>query len=136
ALVAVDDAQWLDGASLDALAYALRRITDGPVSVLVAARTQAPADPLTAGEPPPPDAWRGLLAAVPAAAVIDLAPLDMRQIQNLLPGHVTAAQARMVAQKSRGDPFWALQVAAALGPGPQGALPGAPVPPLARTLTD
>src|SRR5436305_5848 len=81
--------------------------------------------------------WRGgVQAAVPAAAVIDLAPLDMRQIRNLLPGHVTAAQARMVARQSRGNPFWALQVAAAPDPGPQGALPGAPVPPLARTLTD
>lgn len=135
-LVAVDDAQWLDGASLDALVYALRRIAEGPVSVLVAARTQASADPLTAGEPPPPHAWRSLLAAVPTAAVLDLAPLDTWQIRNLLPDYVTAGQARMVAQQSRGNPFWAIQIAADLYSGPQGALPSTPVPPLARTLSD
>ena len=84
-LVAVDDVQWLDQASLDALAFALRRVASGPLSLLVAARTEAAADPLTAGAPPPSRAWQALLAAVPAAEVIDLAPLDMWQVQNLLP---------------------------------------------------
>ena len=48
-LVAVDDVQWLDEASLDALAFALRRVTSEPLSLLVAARTEAAADPLTTG---------------------------------------------------------------------------------------
>ena len=113
-LVAIDDVQWLDEASLEALAFALRRITAGPLSLLLAARTEAAADPLTAGAPPPSHGWRDLLAAVPAAEVIDLAPLDMWQIQNLLPPTVTAAQARLVAGQSRGNPFWALQVSASL----------------------
>ena len=42
-VVAVDDVQWLDEASLDALAFALRRVTSGPLSLLVAARTAATA---------------------------------------------------------------------------------------------
>ena len=71
-LVAIDDVQWLDAASLEALAFAVRRITAGPLSLLLAARTQAPADPLTAGEPAPPSGWRELLAAVPAAEEIVL----------------------------------------------------------------
>jgi DNA-binding CsgD family transcriptional regulator len=129
-LVAVDDVQWLDEASLDALTFALRRIPDGPLSLLVAARTEAAADPLTVGAPLPSHGWRDLLAALPAAVVIDLAPLDMWQVQNLLPRTVTAAQAREVARQSRGNPFWAIQVAASL----EGA--ESQLPPLARTLTD
>ena len=104
-LVAIDDVQWLDEASLDALAFALRRVAGGPLSVLLAARTGAAADPLTAGAPPPSAGWRELLAAVPAAEVVDLEPLDMWQIQNLLPQTVTAAHAREVARRSRGNPF-------------------------------
>ena len=46
--------------------------------------------------------------------MIDLAPLDMWQIQNLLPRTVTAAQARLVARQSRGNPFWAVEISASL----------------------
>jgi DNA-binding NarL/FixJ family response regulator len=129
-LIAVDDVQWLDEASQDALAFAVRRVPDGPLSLLVAARTEAAADPLTAGSPPPPRGWRDLLAALPVTEMIDLTPLDMWQIQNLLPPTVSAAQAREIARQSRGNPFWAKQVAAALGSA------DGPVPQLARTLTD
>ena len=128
-LIGVDDAQWLDEASLEALTFALRRLADGPLSLMVAARTEATADPRTVGAPPPSHGWRQLLAAIPAADVIDLAPLELWQVQNLLPRTVTAAQAREVARQSRGNPFWALQVSASL----EGA--GSQVPPLARTLT-
>jgi len=127
-LVAIDDVQWLDQASLEVLAFALRRVSAGALSLLVAARAEAAADPLTAGAPPPPHDWQELLAALPATAVIDLAPLDMWQVQNLLPANVTAVQARLVARQSRGNPFWAIQIAASLDSAPGG------VPPLARTL--
>ncbi|HEY3648818.1 MAG TPA: AAA family ATPase [Streptosporangiaceae bacterium] len=129
-LIAIDDVQWLDDATREVLTFALRRLSSGPLSLLVAARTEAGADPLTAGAPPPPRAWHELLAAVPVAEAIDLAPLDIRQIQSLLPRDVTAAHARMVARQSRGNPFWALQVSASPGTAPS------EVPPLARTLTD
>jgi hypothetical protein len=62
--------------------------------------------------------------------VIDLAPLDVGQIQKLLPRTVTAAQARLVARQSRGNPFWAMEISANLGSAET------PVPPLARTLTE
>jgi DNA-binding CsgD family transcriptional regulator len=129
-LVAIDDVHWLDEASLDALTFALRRVAAGPLALLVAARSEAPADPLTAGAPPPSRRWRELLAALTAAEEIDLAPLDLWQIQNLLPGTITAAQARLVARQSRGNPFWAMEISADLGSA------GAPVPPLARALTE
>jgi len=128
-LVAVDDVQWLDEASLDALVFALRRLASGPSSVLLAARSEAPADPLTAGAPAPPLRWRELLTARHTAEEIGLAPLDLWQIQNLLPRTVTAAQVRLVARQSRGNPFWAIQIAADLDSAK------APVPELARALT-
>ena len=93
-LVAVDDVQWLDEASRDALAFAFRRISDGALALLIAARTAGSADPLTAGEPPPPTGWQALLMTGPVMEVIDLAPLDMWQIQNLLPDTVPDARAR------------------------------------------
>jgi DNA-binding CsgD family transcriptional regulator len=129
-LVAIDDAQWLDEASLDALVFALRRLASGPLSVLLAARSEAPADPLTAGAPTPSRRWREVLAALRTAEEIDLAPLDLWQIQNLLPSTVTAAQVRLVARQSRGNPFWAIQIAANLDAAQ------APVPQLARLLTE
>jgi len=127
-LVAIDDVQWVDEASREALTFALRRAGSGPLGLLAAARTEAPADPLTAAAPAPPEGWRDLVGAVPAR-VIDLAPLDPWQVQRLLPRTVTAGQARTVARQSRGNPFWALEIAASL----QDA--DTPVPALARTLT-
>jgi DNA-binding CsgD family transcriptional regulator len=128
-LIAIDDAQWLDPASLDALVFALRRITSGALSLLLTARTEAPADPLTVGAPPLPHGWRTLLAAVAPAAPVMLGPLDMRQIQQLLPSTVTAVQARQVTSQSRGNPFWAMEVAATLDSA------GTGVPPLAHERT-
>src|SRR5262249_13965219 len=101
-----------------------------PLALLAAARTKAAADPLTAGAPPPSRGWRDLLAALPEAETIDLAALDLWQIQNLLPRSVTAAQARLVARQARGNPFWAAEILASLDPAAAG------VPPLARALTD
>jgi hypothetical protein len=102
--------------SLEALVFALRRVTAGPLSLLLAARADAPADPLTAGTPSPPRGWRDLLAALPDAEEITLAPLDMWQVQQLLPGTVTAAQARRgpgradlarrAGQADRADAAW------------------------------
>src|SRR5258707_8762160 len=114
---------------MEALAFALRRITTGPLGVLLAGRTEAPADPLTIAAPPLPYSWRDLAAAVPGAGRIDLAPLDQGQIQGLLPPTLTAAQARFAADQSRGNPFWAIQVAASL------EAAETPVPQLALTLS-
>jgi len=128
ALVAIDDVQWLDAGSMEALAFAVRRITAGPLGVLLAARTDAPADPLTACAPPLPYGWSALPAAVPGAERVELEPLDQWQIQGILPATVTAAHARLAAAQSRGNPFWALQVAASLDA-------ETPVPQLALTLS-
>jgi DNA-binding CsgD family transcriptional regulator len=108
-LVAVDDAQWLDAGSLEALGFALRQLTKGPLSLLIAARTEAAADPRTVGTPAPSRDWQGLLTAVTDSAEVVLAPLDTAQVQRLLPA-ATVAQAQLVANQSRGNPFWALEL--------------------------
>ena len=97
----VDDVHWVDGATLDALTFAFRRADSGPIGLLLAARTEAPADPLTVAAPPPPQRWRDLVAAMPAETLA-LVPLDPWQVQRLLPATVSAAQARLVARQSRG----------------------------------
>jgi len=147
-LIAVDDAQWLDPASLDVLVFALRRITAGPVALLLAARADAPADPLTAGAPPPSRGWRDLLAALPEA---DEAPPASGS--RLCPGEeqVQGGQVRQdpvladvqvsrpprIRRRSTGIPVVAPVGGSAVGParlGPASAdpasqQPGQPVPP-------
>jgi DNA-binding CsgD family transcriptional regulator len=125
-LLAIDDVQWLDTGSIEALGFALRRIIGGPLSLLLAARCAAPADPLTVAAPPLPQGWRELPAALPPATQIMLAPLDALQVQSLLPPTVTPAQARLVASRSRGNPFWAGEIWASM------ASAESEVPPLAR----
>jgi DNA-binding CsgD family transcriptional regulator len=124
-LVAVDDVQWLDEASQDALTFAFRRAGSGPAKLLAATRT----DPLMTAEALPAHGWRDLAAAVPAET-IELAPLDDRQIRRLLPSTISAARVRDIARQSGGNPFWAREIAASL------ESDGSPVPTLARTLTD
>ena len=128
-LMAIDDVHWLDGASLEALTFALRRVDSGPLSVLLAARAEGPADPRTAGAPSPGGGWRDLLEAVGGAQRIELAPLDIWQVQRLLPPTVSAAQARLAARQSRGNPFWAKEVSASLESS------GTATPPMAIALT-
>jgi DNA-binding CsgD family transcriptional regulator len=43
-VVAIDDVQWLDGASADALAFAARRLRDEPVAFLLSRRPGPPSD--------------------------------------------------------------------------------------------
>ncbi|HSZ39907.1 MAG TPA: LuxR family transcriptional regulator [Trebonia sp.] len=147
-LLAVDDVQWLDTGSMDALVFALRRIAGAPsagpadgrpaLSLLLAARTEAPADPLTVGTPSPPDGWRRLLAAFPPAAAAELVlePLALDQVQGLLPATATIAQARLVTAQSRGNPFWAREIwssiATTTAPAEVSPAGEAPVPPRAR----
>jgi DNA-binding CsgD family transcriptional regulator len=127
-LLAVDDVQWLDEGSLEALEFALRR-SAGPLSALLGARTEAPADPLTVGAPPLALNWRRLLSAVPASTEVTLAPLKVAQVQRLLPSTASPAQARLVALQSRGNPFWAGEIWTDITSSAPGAAPALVVTP-------
>src|SRR5207244_6637658 len=50
-LIAIDDGQWLDQPSADAIAFALRRLRDAPVATITAWRITSPSVP--AARPPP-----------------------------------------------------------------------------------
>ena len=103
--VAVDDAQWLDAASLAALRYALSRLDDEPVVALIAVR---------GGEPE----W--LRRAVPEQRrqTIHVGGLSVGAIHELLRVRLDATFARptllRIWETARGNPFFALELAAAL----------------------
>ena len=105
-LVAVDDAQWLDPASLAALRFALPRLESEPVASLVAAR----------GEPPE---W--LRRGIPATRllVVELAGLSLGALHELLRERIDLRLPRpaviRIHETSVGNPFYALELARALG---------------------
>ncbi|MFE2461710.1 AAA family ATPase [Streptomyces sp. NPDC059402] len=99
-LVVVDDAQWADRASLDALFFAARRLADEPVTLLVAT-----ADP----------ALHGLAAREPT---LTLAPLGRGAAERLLdlqprvPAGLTRAS---VLDQAEGNPLALVELARAAG---------------------
>ena len=132
-LLAIDDVHCLDADTLHSLAFAARRVGSRPLSMLLTARTSAPADPLTVGDSPPAQDWRSLLTAFGTAQEIALRPLDAAQVRCLLPAKATSAQAQLVASQSRGNPFWAREIWANLASGTAPVPPdGVPVPAIVR----
>jgi DNA-binding CsgD family transcriptional regulator len=103
--LAVDDFQWVDAASLAVLRYALARLDREPVAALLAVR----------GDLPP---W--LRRAVPAERLrtVDLGGLSVGAIHELLRTRLDARFPRPTLirlwETSRGNPYFALELAAAL----------------------
>ena len=80
-LVVVDDAQWADAPSLRFLHYLAGRLTDQPIALLVAARSNEPgADGLLA-----------TLISEPGASVYELAPLSREAVTALIRSRVAGA---------------------------------------------
>ena len=106
-LIAVDDVQWLDASSAAALAFALRRVVDGPVLVLLARRAGAPVtdveDALGADR----------LERVPVG------PLSPGALHRLLRDRLQRSFARQtllrIHEQSGGNPFFAFELARTLG---------------------
>jgi DNA-binding CsgD family transcriptional regulator len=99
-LVALDDTQWLDQASRETLAYALRRVERGPIGLLTACRPGA--EVFALGEP--------------EALLVE--PLSIEALQQLLSERPAAAMTRptlmRIYEASGGNPFFALELARAL----------------------
>jgi DNA-binding CsgD family transcriptional regulator len=119
-VVAVDDVQWLDGSSSAALAFALRRLDDEPVSVLLARR---------AGSGP-----TALEEALAHRAVLTLqvGPLSLGALQTLVRTRLGRLFPRptmvRLGDVSRGNPFFALELARALDAFEGPIDPAAPLP--------
>jgi DNA-binding CsgD family transcriptional regulator len=116
ALLAIDDVQWLDEASLGPLRYALRRLEPGLVPILLSRRSgHAEAPPLVE-----PDGLR----------VVHVGPLSVGALGHILHGQGTTyprPTLHRINEISGGNPFYALELARALGHAPP-LEPGAPLP--------
>jgi DNA-binding CsgD family transcriptional regulator len=100
-LVAIDDTQWLDPPSRETLAYALRRLDGPPVALLTASRPGA--EPLPLGE----------------LERVVVGPLTLGALHEVIRARAPTAMTRptlvRVHETSRGNPFFALELARALG---------------------
>jgi AAA ATPase domain len=103
-LVAVDDAQWLDAATADVLAFAVRRLEDRPLGVLVCVRD----------EDERPDTFERSLPARRRTEV-ELGGLRVAALHAVLKAELGRAFPRPVlvriASASGGNPFYALEIA-------------------------
>jgi DNA-binding CsgD family transcriptional regulator len=109
-VLAVDDVQWLDPSSANALEFALRRLGEEPVLLLLARRV----DPATR---PRELEWAIGREEVERQRV---GPLSLGAIHRLLQAQLGRTFARptllRVHEASGGNPFYALELARALGP--------------------
>ncbi len=126
-VLAIDDLQWLDAASTDALAFALRRLDASRLLLLLARRY---ADGAQASE---------IEQALAKENVrrLPLRPLSVGALHALLRDRVHRSFARQtllrVHERSGGNPFYALELARALGPEIDPTEP-LPVPPTLEGL--
>jgi DNA-binding CsgD family transcriptional regulator len=108
-VVAVDDVQWLDRSSADALSFALRRI-DRPLTLLLARRMGAGGQPAE---------LEGALAPG-AIARLPVGPLSVGAIQAVLREQLDRSFPRptllRIHEASGGNPLYALELARALRP--------------------
>jgi DNA-binding CsgD family transcriptional regulator len=122
-LVAVDDAQWLDPPSASALEFALRRLDDRPVRLIVSRRADASR----------PDFVGTRLRR------LELGPLSVAALQRIVSERlgVTFSRPTLVrlADASRGNAFFALEIARLLALGDMQPTAGRlPVPDDLRSL--
>ena len=123
--IAIDDAQWLDGSSSDALTFVLRRLRDARVALVTSRRTES----LDAAE------LRGTrkhpVDSVPDRPLtrIELGPLSLGALHRLLRTRTRLEFNRRTLQRihgtSGGNPFYALELAAAMERDPR---PGEQLP--------
>jgi DNA-binding CsgD family transcriptional regulator len=130
-LVAVDDVQWVDASSAQALAFAVRRLSGVPVRVIATLRVgPGLRDLLELDRAVPDEDLRRLR----------LGPLDATALQRLLrrrwDAALSASLSRRLHEASGGNPFFALELARAVER--EGLEPAAgeplPLPDLARLL--
>jgi DNA-binding CsgD family transcriptional regulator len=122
-IVAVDDLQWLDAPSLFALEFAVRRLREESVGVLIALRvdsTQSSA--IDVGRWLPEERVRK----------IRLGSLSLGAVQHLVQGRLDAVLPRPLLQRvhdaSGGNPLFALELARALQQRGEQPKPGEPLP--------
>lgn len=110
-LIAVDDVQWLDSSTSDVLAFALRRLGENPIQLLLPRR-------LADGSLPP--TFEQTLAAEQVQR-LPVGPLSVGAVHRFLRDRLDRSFARQtllrIHDRSGGNPFFALELARALGEG-------------------
>ena len=122
-VLAIDDAQWLDSPSADALAFAARRLRDQPIGFLLARRAEASG---------------GSRVELETALDSDrltrlvIGPLDIRLLDRLLRAQLGKQFLRPalveLQRVSGGNPFFALELGRALLTRDVSPAPGEPLP--------
>jgi DNA-binding CsgD family transcriptional regulator/tetratricopeptide (TPR) repeat protein len=101
-LLILDDMHWADGASLELTSYLLRNPPQGEVLIAMALRSGQ--------KGPAVSAAIGPLYGLTGVLVIDLQPLDVESVRQLVIG-VEEADVAELLRLSGGNPFYALQLA-------------------------
>ncbi len=138
-LVAIDDIQWMDRASEDALAFAVRRLAAEPVGLVLARRTPLATEPHRSFVDSE-DSGSSLASALASRIHIDVGGLTVGALGRLLHERLGVAFSRPLLVRVHGacdgNPFLALEVSRSLlartvQPGPGEPFP---VPPEAGPL--
>jgi DNA-binding CsgD family transcriptional regulator len=120
-LIAIDDLQWLDAPSIQALRFAVRRVSPAPVGLLVASRSGASEDD--------PLALRDAVARVERLV---LGPLDLAPLDEVLRARLRTAflgpTLRRIHEVSGGNPLFAIEIARTLLDPDASNVPGQPFP--------
>lgn len=107
-LVAIDDFGWVDASSLQAIAFAIRRVR-GPVAVLATIRTDSERDDSVGLQLRRPDSLRRHR----------MRPLDQNELHKLIHERLDVAFPRplieRIHQVAAGNPFYALELARMVG---------------------
>ena len=117
-VLAIDDAQWLDDGSASILAYAIRRLADRPVGVLLAVRGA------------PTERTLELIAGVPPERRerLRLGPMPLAGLHQLFLARFGRSFPRLVLvrieEASGGNPFYALEIARSLAETTTSPTPG------------
>lgn len=122
-LLAVDDVQWLDQPSSAALSFALRRLGDERIAVLLSRRTEeSPAGAVLGSETDLPDRIER----------VRLGPLNLGALYHLLRSRLGVPYPRPLLQRieraSGGNPLYAIELARAYEALDRPPLPGEPLP--------
>ncbi|MEV6037392.1 AAA family ATPase [Nonomuraea sp. NPDC052116] len=151
----IDDTQWFDRASLDALLFAARRLHADPIAMIFAARSgDGDAPPRQQGPcirpAPRADDWASMSFAtpVPGLDVLRLSTLDQESVTSLLDAHargLTGPLRERVLAESRGNPLAVIELATMLNavqgngrptPPPHAVPPPTGPPPVAGHVQD
>jgi len=128
-VVVIDDAQWLDGPTLDVVTFALRRTVAAPIGVLISRRTDSPDAAALADALATPSWGESLTVTGLTAAALFHIVRDQLQITLARPTLVRLTEA------SRGNPFVALELARAIATEGGDAAEALPVPTTLHSLT-